>query len=144
MAVPFEQKNIIVKLLILDNCSAVYGRLLELLGGIERLGALSIACSLAELPEKLIRLQPNVIVMDVDLPDGCSLLHIKKIRRQMPSARLYIFTNHYEYKNHTAALEADAFFDKSLEYEQLIVQLLKDAEQLRTALQKEGFYVAQH
>lgn len=132
-----------MKLLILDNCSAVYGRLIELLGGIESLAALSIARSLAELPEKLDQLQPNIIVLDVDLPDGRSLTHIKSIREHVPAARIYIFSNHYEYKAHAVALGADAFFDKSMEFEQLVAQLLADAEQTRQNSQKESIYAAQ-
>ena len=132
-----------MKLLILDNCSAVYGRLIELLGGIESLAALSIARSLAELPEKLDQLQPNIIVLDVDLPDGRSLMHIKSIREYVPAARIYIFSNHHEYKAHAVALGADAFFDKSLEFEQLVAQLLADAEQTRQNSQKESIYAAQ-
>src|SRR5690606_18252592 len=104
-------------------------RLIELLGGIESLAALSIARSPAELPEKLDQPQPNTIVLDVDLPDGRSLTHIKGIREHVPAARIYIFPNHYQYNTHAVALGADAFFDKSLEFEQLIAQLLADAKQ---------------
>ena len=133
-----------MKLLILDNSSAVYERLIELLGGIESFAALSIARSLAELPEKLEQLQPNTIVLDVDLPDGRSLPHIKDIRTRFRAARIYIFSNHHEYKSHTAAMGAHAFFDKSLEFEQLVAQLLADARRLRQVPQEESLYVAKH
>jgi len=138
-----HNKDVTVKLLILDNSAAVYGRLIELLGGIERLAALSIARSLAELPEKLDQLQPNTIVLDVDLPDGRSLPHIEGIRARFPAARIYIFSNHHEFKSHAVALGADAFFDKSLEFEQLIAQLLTDARRIRQIPQEESLYVAQ-
>ena len=118
-----------MKLLILDNYSAVYQRLIELLGGVESLAALSIARTLAELPDKLMKLNPDIVVLDVDLPDGRSLRHIKRIKEHVPEARIYIFSNLYEYKAHAAAFGADAFFDKSLEFEQLVDQLLIDAKQ---------------
>lgn len=133
-----------MKLLILDNCSAVYARLIELLGGIESLTALSIARNLADLPDKLDRFQPNAIVLDVNLPDGRSLTHIKCIRERVPSARIYIFSNHYEYKNHAVNLGADGFFDKSLEFEQLIARLRTDAEKTRQIPQKEPVNAAHH
>lgn len=139
-----HNKDVIVKLLILDNCSAVYGRLIELLGGIESLAALSIARNLAELPEKLDQLKPDSIVLDIDLPDGRSLTYLSRIRTQLPRARIYVFSNHHEYKAHAVALGADAFFDKSLEFEQLIAQLLGDASQSRQASETETIYVAQH
>lgn len=120
-----------MKLLILDNYSVVYRRLIELLGGIENLGALSVARSLAVLPEKLDTLQPDAVVLDIDLPDGRSLRHIKYIREQVPGARIYIFSNQYEYRAHAAAFGADGFFDKSLEFEQLVDQLLVDTRETR-------------
>jgi DNA-binding NarL/FixJ family response regulator len=121
--------DFLVKLLILDNYSAVYRRLIELLGGVESLSALSVARTLAEFPDKLKKLKPDIIVLDVDLPDGRSLHHIKRIREHFPAVRIYIFSNLYEYKAHAATFGADAFFDKSLEFEQLVQQLLADAKQ---------------
>jgi DNA-binding NarL/FixJ family response regulator len=116
-----------VKLLIVDNSSAVYRRLIELLGGVESLTALAVARSLAELPDKLLQLRPDIIVLDIDLPDGRSLSHIKRIRAVLPDVRIYLFSNHNEYKSRATSLGADAFFDKSLEFEQLIALLLNDA-----------------
>lgn len=116
-----------MKLLIVDNSSAVYRRLIELLGGVESLTALSVARSLAELPEKLLQLKPDAIVLDIDLPDGSSLAHIKDIRAVLPTVRIYLFSNHNDYKSLATSLGADAFFDKSLEFEQLIDQLLNDS-----------------
>lgn len=124
-----------MKLLIVDNSSAVYRRLIELLGGVESLTALAVARRLAELPDKLLQLQPDAIVLDIDLPDGRSLSHIKPIRAVLPAIRIYLFSNHNEYRSRAASLGADAFFDKSLEFEQLIAQLLSDAGDSRASAQ---------
>lgn len=118
-----------MKLLILDSYSAVYRRLIELLGGVDSVAALSIARTLAELPDKLTTLNPDIVVLDIELPDGRSLQYIKRIREYVPQARIYIFSNLYEYKTHATTFGADAFFDKSLEFEQLVHQLLADAKQ---------------
>lgn len=113
-----------MKLLIADNSSLVYRRLIELLGGVERLTALSVAQSMSDLMAKLIELRPNAVVLDIDLMDGKSLTHIGLIRAAVPDVRIYVFSNHSDCRSRALSLGADAFYDKSLEFEQLIEQLL--------------------
>lgn len=79
-----------MKLLVLDNPTVVYERVIKLIS-IESLCALSIASSLVELTKKLLWLQPDVMVFDVDLPDGLSLTHINTIRMNYPAIRIYLF-----------------------------------------------------
>jgi DNA-binding NarL/FixJ family response regulator len=113
-----------VKLLIVDDSSAVYGRLLGMLGGVEHLTALSIARSLHEAVEKGRQLCPDAVVLDVRLPDGSGLDALSAIKRDSPNTRVYIFTNQVEFRDKAMRAGADGFFDKSLEFEALVAQLL--------------------
>jgi len=113
-----------VKLLIVDDSSAVYGRLLGMLGGVEHLTALSIARSLQEAVEKGRQLCPDAVVLDVRLPDGSGLDALSAIKRDSPNSRVYIFTNQVEFRDKAMRAGADGFFDKSLEFEALVAQLL--------------------
>jgi CheY-like chemotaxis protein len=113
-----------VKLLIVDDSSAVYGRLLEMLGGVEHLTALSIARSLQEAVEKGRQLCPDAVVLDVRLPDGSGLDALSRIKRDSPGTRVYMFTNQVEFRDKAKRAGADGFFDKSLEFEALVAQLL--------------------
>jgi DNA-binding NarL/FixJ family response regulator len=113
-----------VKLLIVDDSSAVYGRLLEMLGGVEHLTALSIARSLREAVEKGRQLCPDAVVLDVRLPDGSGLDALAAIKQDSPNTRVYIFTNQVEFRDKALRTGADGFFDKSLEFEALVAQLL--------------------
>lgn len=116
-----------MKLLIVDDSSAVYGRLLEMLGGVEHLTALSIARSLHEAVEKGRQLCPDAVVLDVRLPDGSGLDALSRIKRDSPGTRVYIFTNQIEFRDRARRAGADGFFDKSLEFEALVAQLLGSA-----------------
>lgn len=113
-----------VKLLIVDDSSAVYGRLLEMLGGVEHLTALSIARSLHEAVEKGRQLCPDAVVLDVRLPDGSGLDALSAIKKDSPSTRVYMFTNQVEFRDKAMRAGADGFFDKSLEFEALVTKLL--------------------
>ncbi len=113
-----------MKLLIVDDSSAVYGRLLGMLGGVEHLTALSIARSLHEAVEKGRQLCPDAVVLDVRLPDGSGLDALSAIKRDSPNTRVYIFTNQVEFRDKAMRAGADGFFDKSLEFEALVAQLL--------------------
>lgn len=113
-----------MKLLIVDDSSAVYGRLLEMLGGVEHLTALSIARSLHEAVEKGRQLCPDAVVLDVRLPDGSGLDALARIKRDSPDTHVYIFTNQIEFRDKARRAGADGFFDKSLEFEALVAQLL--------------------
>ncbi|MBW8365232.1 MAG: response regulator transcription factor [Rhizobium sp.] len=113
-----------MKLLIVDDSSAVYGRLLEMLGGVEHLTALSIARSLHEAVEKGRQFCPDAVVLDVRLPDGSGLDALSRIKQDSPDTRVYIFTNEIEFRDKARRAGADGFFDKSLEFEALVAHLL--------------------
>lgn len=113
-----------MKLLIVDDSSAVYGRLLGMLGGVEHLTALSIARSLHEAVEKGRQLSPDAVVLDVRLPDGSGLDALSAIKQDSPNTRVYIFTNQVEFRDKAMRAGADGFFDKSMEFEALVSQLL--------------------
>jgi DNA-binding NarL/FixJ family response regulator len=119
-----------VKLLIVDNSSAVYGRLLALLGGVEHLTALSIARSLYEADEKSRDFCPDAAVLDMHLPDGNGLDALRAIKRNCPNAHVFMFSNQVEFRDQARQAGADGFFDKSLEFEALIARLV-DVDSVR-------------
>lgn len=113
-----------MKLLIVDDSSAVYRRLISLLGGIERLTALSIARSLVEAQTRCREVHPDAVVLDIDLADGSGLGAIKSIRAECPRATIFVFSNHIEFRALALARGADGFYDKSMEFESLVAHLL--------------------
>ncbi len=112
-----------MKLLIVDDSSAVYGRLLRMLGGVEHLTALSIARSLHEADEKSRDFCPDTAVLDMNLPDGNGLDALRAIKRNCPNAHVFMFSNQIEFRDKARLAGADGFYDKSLEFEALVARL---------------------
>jgi DNA-binding NarL/FixJ family response regulator len=112
-----------VKLLIVDDSSAVYSRLLALLGGVEHLTALSIARSLREADKKSRDFCPDAAVLDMNLPDGNGLDALRAIKRNCPDAHVFMFSNQIEFRDRAMQAGADGFYDKSLEFGALITRL---------------------
>jgi DNA-binding NarL/FixJ family response regulator len=120
-----------VKLLIIDRSKVVYGRLIDLLGGVATVNALAVAHSLNDSYDKVQAINPSTIIIDIDFCDEENLKALRQLRRQLPGSNIYIFSNHAEYKSVLLSLGMDAFFDKSLEFELLVQQLKQDIEDAR-------------
>ncbi len=116
-----------MKLLIVDDSSAVYGRLLAMLGGVEHLTALSIARTVYEADEKSRDFCPDVAVLDFQLPDGNGLDALRVIKRNCPNARTLMFSNQVEFRDRARLAGADGFFDKSLEFDALVAYLADES-----------------
>jgi len=126
-----------VKLLIVDDSSAVYGRLLAMLGGVEHLTALSIARTLQEADEKSRDFCPDAAVLDMQLPDGSGLDALRAIKRNCPNAHVFMFSNQIEFREKSRLAGADGFYDKSLEFEALIARLM-DESAMRAILREKA------
>lgn len=115
-----------MKLLIVDDSSAVYSRLLAMLGGVEHLTALSIARTLHEADEKSRDFCPDTAVLDMNLPDGNGLDALHLIKRNCPNAHVFMFSNQIEFRDKARLAGADGFYDKSLEFEALVARLISE------------------
>lgn len=122
-----------MKLLIVDDSAAVYGRLLTLLGGVEHLTALSIARSLHEADQKSRHFCPDAAVLDMSLPDGNGLEALRIIKRNCPATHVYMFSNQVEFRDKAKRAGADGFFDKSMEFEALVDCLAHEQEDAELA-----------
>lgn len=112
-----------MKLLIVDDSSAVYGRLLGMLGGVRYLTA-AVARSLREVMEKGRQLCPDAVVLDVRLPDGNGLDALSSIKENSPGSRVHMYTSQVEFRGKALHAGADGLFDKSLEFKALAARLL--------------------
>ena len=64
----------------------------------------------------------DVVVLDIQLPDGNGIDFLKWIKYSYPKIRVIMFTNNSDDVHRAIAKEygADYFFDKSFEFEQMI------------------------
>lgn len=74
--------------------------------------------------------QPDVVILDLNLPDRHGLEAIPDLRRALPDARILVLTNESTPRHRDTALArgADGFFDKSAEFDDLVraLQIRKD------------------
>lgn len=76
---------------------------------------------------------PDVIVLDISLPDGSGIDLLRTIKKDNPSKVVYMFTDFAtnEFKKSCLELGADHFFEKSK-----LGSLIHSVQQLKTSMTK--------
>lgn len=105
-----------MKLLIVDKSEEIRGWVNEIIAGGHRLKTVELAKTLKKAATILRAINPDIVILDVHLPDGCGTDFLADIRNMQPQAKTIVLTNHshvyYQLKAHRAG--ADYFFDKSV------------------------------
>jgi len=80
--------------------------------------------------EAIRQKKPDVVVLDIHMPDGSGVVTLKEIKHLYPRLTTIMFTNYSypTYRNICKRLGADHFFDKSTEYEGLVELLTRLAK----------------
>ncbi len=103
---------------VCDDAEAVRNRLVRMLRklpGIRIAGEASRASSSVEL---ISELKPDVVVLDIKLPDGNGMEVLRRIKQTHPAVTVIMLTNHANalYRRACLAAGASHFFDKSTEF----------------------------
>ena len=115
-----------VRVLVVDESRGVRERLVVRLrdAGLEVVGE---AATGAEAIAWVIAAAPDAIVIDVLLPDRRGLDVLPALRAAAPRAVIVVLTNAPEYRRHCLDRGADAFLDKSREFERVAGELARRA-----------------
>jgi two-component system response regulator DevR len=92
-----------LRLLVVDDHEVVRQGLVALLGRREGFEVVAEAGSVAESIEQARRHQPDIVVMDVRLPDGSGIEACREIRAELPGTRVIMLTS---YPDEEAVLSA--------------------------------------
>lgn len=105
--------------LIVDDSRVIIERVTEILDDIDNIGKVLHASNYNEGSRLLEKIKPNVILLDINLPDKSGIELLRYIQtKNMDSKVIMISNSATEYnKRLCAALGADHFFDKSTEFE---------------------------
>lgn len=111
-----------MKVLIVDDSKALRERLVEMLSQVTGLEIVGQAKNGAEASQALSALAPNLVVLDLQMPDGSGIELLSSAKQNHPDLKVIIFTNHPEaqYRQRCAALGADFFLCKSTDSKLLI------------------------
>jgi len=98
--------------------------------------------TLAEARESLSQLNPQLVLLDIELPDGNGLDLMDDLRRISPRPAVVVMTGHgADYAERAIAGGADDFLNKPFDAARLRVTLLNAAEKLKLTQQVQSLSV---
>lgn len=105
--------------LIVDDSRVIIERLREILNDTDNIGRILHAGNYREGSQVLEKIRPDVILLDINLPDKSGIELLRHIQANHPDIKVIMISNSATeyYKRICAALGADHFFDKSNEFE---------------------------
>lgn len=106
---------------IADDSDPLRERLTAVLSEIEGAEVLGQARNAAEALEGIRRLNPDLVILDIQMPGGSGLDVLRAIKQHARPPVVMMLTNHAhaQYREKCMALGADFFLDKSGEVESL-------------------------
>lgn len=107
-----------MRLLIVEDSPLISSRLLRAFCRLPALDS-EIADRLGLALERFRLLQPELVILDFELPDGNGLDLLQTIKRERPATRVLMFSNHDFFRQRCTSRGADYFFDKSGEFDAL-------------------------
>jgi len=106
------------KILIIDDSALIVERLINLIKDLRNVET-NVAGAWAEASILLEQFQPQIIFLDIHLPDKSGIELLNKIKTEYPEIIVIMFTNQGSdfYKTLCLELGADYFIDKSKDFE---------------------------
>jgi DNA-binding NarL/FixJ family response regulator len=121
-----------LKLFIVDDSLIVRERLVTMLNELAGIEVVGQAENVSEAISSIRNLQPDVVVLDIQMPGGSGIDVLQNIK-QAEAAPLVIILTNYPYQKHRQKYldaGADFFLDKSIEFDQ-IPKLLEQFKKLK-------------
>jgi len=110
-----------MRVLIADDSPAIVERLTQVVGKISGVERLDQAGTVASASEAVRRLKPDVLILDMQMPDGSGLDVLKIIRENGIACAVIVLTNfaYPQYRRRCLQGGARFFLDKSTEFEKV-------------------------
>ena len=121
-----------MKVFIADDSASVVERLADLLRGLPGIEFAGDAGNVLAVLRCIRQLQPDALILDLEMPGGSGLDVLRAVRRDLPDLQVLICTNYPypQYRSECLAAGANYFLDKSAEFDK-IPMILRDL--MRTA-----------
>jgi DNA-binding NarL/FixJ family response regulator len=110
-----------MRVLIADDSPVVRERLRTMLSEIDGIQIAGEAQDVIEAEDRVERLKPDVLILDIRLPGGNGIEVLKRIKEKKSACAVIMLTNYPypQYRQASMAAGADFFFDKSTEFERV-------------------------
>jgi len=116
-----------MKLLIVEDSQPVCERLRDIFSRLPGLQT-EVAGDIREGKARFLESKPEMVILDVQLPDGSGLDLLGVIKQEQPATRVLMFSNYTLYRRRCVAEGADYFFDKSMDLDSLTSTVRRLAE----------------
>jgi DNA-binding NarL/FixJ family response regulator len=116
-----------INILLLDDSAEITYRLRSILKEIKKIGEIEIADTLRFGRTKAIEKEFDIVILDIQLPDGDGIEFLKWIKEKYPKIIVMMFSSFSEkfFRSLTKRLGADYFFDKFTEFEKISKTIIK-------------------
>lgn len=110
-----------MKIFIADDASFIRERLISMLSELEELEVIGQTEEAQEAVDSILKLKPEVVVLDICLRGGSGIEVLHQIKQADPAPTVIMLTNYSysQYREKCLKTGADFFFDKSTEFEQV-------------------------
>ena len=115
---PLDHK---IKVFIADDASIVQEHLVTILDELAEVEIVGQAKTVAEAISAIVKLQPDVVILDIRMPDGSGIDVLQTIKQDDPAPAVIVLTNYPypAYRQKCLQAGADFFLDKSTEFDQI-------------------------
>ena len=115
---PLDHK---IKVFIADDSRIVQEHLVTILDELAEVEIVGQAKTVAEAISAIVKLQPDVVILDIRMPDGSGIDVLQTIKQDDPAPAVIVLTNYPypAYRQKCLQAGADFFLDKSTEFDQI-------------------------
>ena len=106
---------------LVENSAPIVKRLREMLAALPGVSVLGDAPGVRQAVREILRLKPQVVLLDLELEDGTGLDVLAALRGRVPGTDVYMLTNYVSAPMRVLAerLGAKGFYDKTEHFEQV-------------------------
>lgn len=128
-----------LKVVLVDDAPVIVSHLESMLAPLEGVKVLGSAGNVADALALIEYLRPDVIVLDLRLPDGSGIKVLQHVKAGAEAPTVIVFTAHpsVRVREMCLALGADYFMDKSLEFRR-VAQVLTELASKANGAEKRG------
>ncbi|MBS1925276.1 MAG: response regulator [Bacteroidetes bacterium] len=107
--------------LIIDSAEVVASRLHHMLNELNCFENIAIADNYSEAMQEIDTHHPDVILLDIQLPDNKGIALLRRIKEYHPSLKVIVLTNKSgeNYRSLCEQIGSDHFIDKSKDFENI-------------------------
>jgi DNA-binding NarL/FixJ family response regulator len=118
----FMKESKFIKVLVADDSSLLRGHLMDVVSRFQEMRVVGQAEDVPQAIESVFRLNPDLVILDIQMPGGTGIDVLETIKANKPSPVVIMLTNYPypQYRKKCIEAGADFFFDKSLDFNALI------------------------